>query len=544
MARVGRRTVMAGALAGLGAGVAGACSRGKLRDEAVAGTLSGAGFERGHRLRTMDFPAPSEERSVRLLVCGGGIAGLSAAWTLAEAGVEDFRLLELEDSCGGNARSGRNTISAYPWGAHYLPIPNREAVGVRRLLERLGVITGWEGGRPVFDPYQVLSDPDERLLWQGRWQEGLVPASGIGPEDRHDLDAFFAAMKAFRDRRGSDGRPAFALPMALSSRDGDLLALDRLSFTQWLDQQGWRSPILRGHVRYCCRDDYGTEPDQVSAWAGVHYFASRRGEAANVDGGGVLTWPEGNGRLAALMGRRVAGQTTCGHIVHAVRREDGGVTADVFDLAANRTVRWRAKAAVLATPRFVTARIFEGVPHAGFTYAPWVVANVSVDRQPAGRGVETAWDNVSWTSDSLGYVVATHQDLDRVPAASVLTWYMPLSAMAPEDARRLMLSRRLEDWQALIQADLLAANPDLQGAIRRIDVWRWGHAMIRPLPGFFWDGRREAAAQAKPPVFFAHSDLSGLSVFEEAHYHGVSAAEAAMAHVGVPFTSQLRDEAA
>ena len=536
---------MAAGAAGLGAAALGAGAVALRPDPAIEGSLSGADFARGHRLRTPDFPAPSLERTAQVVIVGGGVAGLSAAWTLAEAGVADFALLELEDSCGGNARSGRNAISAYPLGAHYLPIPNREAVGVRRLLEKLGIITGWEGGRPTFDPYQVVSDPDERLLHLGRWQEGLVPKIGLAAADRRDIDAFFAAIHAFRDRRGGDGRPAFAIPMDLSSRDPELLALDRISFTQWIEAQGWRSPVLRAHVRYCCRDDYGTEPDQVSAWAGVHYFASRRGEAANVDGDAVLTWPEGNGHLAAALAKRVAPHVVSGQIVHAVRRDGQRVIVDALDVAAGRTTRWRARATVLATPRFVTARICpEAAPADGFAYAPWVVANVSVDRLPAGPGAAVAWDNVSWTSDSLGYVVATHQGLAQAPGASVLTWYMPLSGMAPGEARRLMLERSLAEWKTVVKADLLETNPDLAGAIRRIDVWRWGHAMIRPVPGFLWDGRREAAAEAKPPFFFGHSDLSGMSIFEEAHYRGVVAAEAAMAHLGVDHLSQLRSEAA
>lgn len=90
-----------------------------------------------------------------------------------------------------------------------------------------------------------------------------------------------------------------------------------------------------------------------------------------------------------------------------------------------------------------------------------------------------------WTSKSLGYVVMTHRSLDAVPRATVLTWYMPLSNTEPGKARRLMLDRPLEEWQRIVVADLLETNPDLAGAIRQVDIWRWGHAMIRPVPGFF-----------------------------------------------------------
>ena len=534
-----RRTVIAGSAAA--AAIAGAGALALRPDATIPGTLSGADFRRGHRLRTGRFPAPTRTEGTTVAIIGGGIAGLAAAWALADAQVP-FTLLELEDRAGGNARAGANGVSAYPLGAHYLPIPNPEAKGVIRLLERLAIVTGWQDGKPVFDPYQVVADPDERLLHLGRWQDGLVPSVGLTDTDARDLNAFFARMDAYRQRIGGDGRPAFALPMAGSSRDADLLALDRLSFTDWLHAQGWRSTVLHAHVRYSCRDDYGTEPQHTSAWAGIHYWAGRRGAAANVSGDAVLTWPAGNGHLAGRMAARVRDRIVPDRTVFRVRRDGapdaGGVTIDSLT-GDGGAVRTHADAAILATPHFVTTRLL-GEPKAeGFGYAPWLVANVTVDRLPAGRGAALAWDNVNWTSASLGYVVATHQSLATTPGATVLTWYMPLSDMDPHAARRELLTRPLDHWQRMVRDDLLATNPDLAGAISRIDIWRWGHAMVRPVPGFFWDGAREAAAAPRPPLFFAHSDLSGLSLFEEAHYRGTKAAEDAMAMLGVAHTSTL-----
>jgi hypothetical protein len=303
--------------------------------------------------------------------------------------------------------------------------------------------------------------------------------------------------------------------------------------------------VLRNHLRYCMRDDYGCEPADVSAWAGIHYFAGRRGWAADGAGDNELTWPEGNDRLAAAMAGRFRNRIHSGRIVHRVEREGEGdgarILVDSFDVAAGRTVRTRARAAILAMPHFVAGRVAPGEvqPSTAFTYAPWIVANVTVDRLPEGRGTPIAWDNVSSTSDSLGYVVATHQGPAAISAGSVLTWYMPLSRMAPAEARRMMLERPVEEWQQEVEDDLLAMHPDLAGAIRRIDVWRWGHAMIRPTPGFIWGEGRAAAAQAAPPLFLAHSDLSGLSLFEEAHYRGTAAAEAAMSHLGHAHESLL-----
>jgi hypothetical protein len=500
------------------------------------GTLAGADMARGHRLRDGNFPAPSRFEEVDLVIAGGGIAGLSAGWRMADAGFDSFRLLELEDSVGGNARSGRNAVSAYPLGAHYLPVANREAKALRHLLRQLGMITGEQEGVPVYDPEQLCADLQERFFWQGRWQEGLIPRTGISAQDRSDLDAFEAAMAGFSKHVGSDGKPGFAVPMAYSSRDAGLTALDTLSFAVWLDRQGWRSPVLRAHVRYAMRDDYGTEPGEVSAWAGIHYFAGRRGWAVK-GGDNELTWPEGNGRLAQRLAGFFPDRIAPGRIVHRVARDGERVLVDSFDVAANATIRTSARAAILAMPHFIAARVCGEIGEASaFSYAPWLVANVTVDRLPRGRGVPLAWDNVSSTSESLGYVVATHQGLDAVQSGSVLTWYLPLSTLPPPQARRLLVERPAEEWKRIVRDDLLAMHPELDGAIARIDLWRWGHAMVRPTPGFLWRGE---AIQPEPPLFLAHSDLSGLSLFEEANYHGVRAAEAAMTLLGHDHASLL-----
>ena len=537
--KASRRTVLAslGAIgAAAGSGLAWAWSR----PRPTEGELGGADFARGHRLRQGGFPPPDRVEETELVVAGGGVAGLAAGWTLAEAGFADFRLLELEDEVGGNSRSGRNAVSAYPLGAHYLPVANREAGALIHMLRRLGMIVGEKAGAPLYDPYQLCSDLQERLLWQGRWQEGLIPRTGLSDQDEHDLAAFDRAMAGFSDRVGRDGKPAFALPIAYSSQDSDLLALDRVGFGAWLDAQGWRSPVLRAHLRYCIRDDYGCEPEHVSAWAGIHYFAGRRGWAADGAGDNLLTWPEGNDRLVRLMAGRFADRVRTGRIVHRVARDGDHVLVDSFDAGAGRTVRTRARAAILAMPHFIAERVApEHVPAGpAFSYAPWLVANVTLDRPPQGRGAALAWDNVSSTSDSLGYVVATHQGPAAVASGTVLTWYLPLSNMAPADGRRLLLERPVEQWQAQVAEELLEMHPELEGAIRRIDIWRWAHAMVRPVPGLIW-GAARAADRVEPPLFLAHSDLSGLSLFEEAHYRGTAAAEAAMRHLGHAHESLL-----
>lgn len=529
-----RRQVLGAATLGSGAMLMGGCSA-----HALPGSLSGADWRRGHLVRDGGFPeATGEVEDVDVLIAGGGVSGLAVGWRLAEAGFTRFALLELEDRTGGNARSGRNAISPYPLGAHYLPVPNREARALRHMLKQFGMIVGEENGAPVYDPLQLCADLEERLLWRGKWQEGLFPQTALSRDDKEQYARFTAAMAAFRSAKGVDGKPAFALPMALSSSDPQFRTLDRQNFSQWLDGNGYRSSQLRAYLRYCCRDDYGTEPEKVSAWAGIHYFAGRRGWAAGADGDRELTWPEGNDRLAGLMARRIGANIRTGHSVFRVERDNAAVVVHAFDHGTARTQRIRARAAVVAMPHFVAQRIAPQFAAKGdFSYAPWVVANVIVSRPPEGKGAPLAWDNVSAASESLGYVVATHQSSSADGGPTVLTWYLPLSRETPRQARKILMTRPLEIWQEIVREDLLAMNPDLAGAIERIDVWQWGHAMVRPTPGFLSDPARVSASASAGPVWFAHSDLSGLSLFEEAHYRGVVAAESVMAYLSHPFES-------
>ena len=44
-----------------------------------------------------------------------------------------------------------NSVSRYPWGAHYVPVPSEQARAVLELFEELGVIERYDaGGHPVY----------------------------------------------------------------------------------------------------------------------------------------------------------------------------------------------------------------------------------------------------------------------------------------------------------------------------------------------------------------------------------------------------------
>jgi NADPH-dependent 2,4-dienoyl-CoA reductase/sulfur reductase-like enzyme len=117
-----------------------------------AGEIVGASDVFGHRLRDgLRVEVPSDAwTAVPVVIVGGGVAGLSAAWHLRRSGFNDFVLLELEKAPGGTARSGTNRSFSFPWGAHYIPAPMKENTALIALLDEMGVIEGKErDGEPV-----------------------------------------------------------------------------------------------------------------------------------------------------------------------------------------------------------------------------------------------------------------------------------------------------------------------------------------------------------------------------------------------------------
>jgi len=482
--------------------------------ELPPGTLAGASHEVGHRLRQGPPPEPSRWESHEVVIVGGGIAGLAAAWRLAAAGVRDVVVFDLEAAPGGTSRSS----NGHPWGAHYVIAPSPDDRVLTRLLGEMGVMEG----EAIAEQF-LCRDPQERLFHHGRWYEGLYLEAGASHEDLRQLRAFegeIARWSAFRDGRG---RRAFTIPTAMVSDDAEVTALDRLSMEEWLDARGFTSPRLRWYVDYACRDDYGSRLHNTSAWAGIFYFASREERP-------TVTWPEGNGRIVSHLSRSAPLRT--GWLVADVSPTPDG--ADVIALRGDEAVGVRARRVIFAGPQFVASRVirpWREQPPAHlreFEYGSWLVANLSLRERPVSHGFPLAWDNVLYDSPSLGYVVATHQrGIDRGP--TVLTYYYALTESNARAERERLLSAGRDEWADVALTDLSRAHPDLRSLTTQVDIMRWGHAMIRPRPGFVWSPARVNASRPLGAIHFANTDLSAVALCEEALDHGVRAAEEVLA---------------
>ena len=467
-------------------------------DHPITGGFVNESFARGHQLRDRTaYSKPKRTAKIPLVIVGGGMAGLCAAWHLQRRGFSDFVLLEMEPNAGGNSRAGENSISAYPWGAHYVPVPNLKATLVRDLFTDLGLLHNG-----VWNERALCFAPQERLYIQGRWQEEIEPQFDSGQMKR-----FGERMRDFR----ATGQ--FTIP----SRSGapSSSPLDAMTMQAWMVQEGFTSPYLQWFVDYSCRDDYGASSRETSAWAGIHYFACREPEEK-----GPLTWPEGNGWIAKRLIERASEHIQKNSMVTRIARRASGWSVATLD------AEWQADAVIFAAPTFLASYLLEApLPAASArAYSPWLTANLTLNRMPReADGAELAWDNVIYGSPSLGYVDATHQSLKTQKAQAVWTYYWALSQSSPTESRQALLTRDWAWWSDAILQDLERAHADIRACVSHMDIMRFGHAMARPTPGFL---------SVKPPqvdgLYFANSDLSGFSIFEEAQYWGVRAADQAL----------------
>lgn len=533
-----RRDLLAGMLAApfLAAGC------GASRRLPAEGRIVDTAANLGHRLRDGFKPTVPDDgwQDVGVVIIGGGIAGLSAAWELRRQGFDDFVVLELDAEVGGTSRSTRYGSIPAPWGAHYLPVPLRHQTDLIALLDEMGVLEPRGPDSDVRGREEFLCrEPEERLYYDGVWHEGLFAEDGASADDLRQWREFQAEIGRWVDWRDKQGRRAFTIPVSQCSDDPVVTAFDQVSFAAWLDQKGWSSPRVRWSLDYACRDDYGLSLGQASAWAGLFYFAARL-ENDSAKPQPLLTWPEGNGRIVAHLSKSAEKKIYTGTAVAEVRPVSGSKSVlEVVAVADDGVVQgYRARNIIWAIPQLLATRLIAGFNDDGeraaaakqFRYGCWLVANLSLSDRPRSAGFPAAWDNVFYDSGSLGYVVATHQQL-RDHGPTVWTYYHPLCEGEPSANRQRLLSASWEDLAELVLADIERVHPEIRELVMRLDVMRWGHGMISPQPGFVWSEARQVAAKPWRGIHFANTDLSGVALCEEAFDHGVRAARAVLVEV-------------
>lgn len=493
------------------------------------GEIVGQSVSLGHLIRDGGNFAVAQDRwqNVSVAIIGGGIAGLTAAWEFKKKGFNDFVLFELEKETGGTAISGKGVPTGHPWGAHYLPVPFKENTELIELLDEMQMIEGRGADGELIVKEQLLCrEPEERVFYKGRWYEGLYLTIGASDDDKAQFAAFQKEIDAWINWRDAKGRRAFVVPLERCSDDTQVTDLDKISFADWLRQKGFTSDRLFWYCDYATRDDYGLKADQASAWVGLFYFCSRV-RKSGVESQPFITCPEGNGQFVHHFSSKANDNINTSRAVAAVIPKNDVI--EIITTDGEQMYGYHCKKAIYAAPMFTAPYVIHGFRDdapfdaSQFQHNAWFVANLHLKDRPRSRFAKDfplAWDNVFYESPSLGYVNAAHQKgIDYGP--TTLTYYYPMCH--ENGGRSTLFGYSWNDLADICLTDISRAHADIYDLCERLDIMRWGHAMVSPRPNFIWSGIREKAVRPYRNIHFAHTDLSGIALFEEAFYHGLRA---------------------
>ena len=194
-----------------------------------------------------------------------------------------------------------------------------------------------------------------------------------------------------------------------------------------------------------------------------------------------------------------------------------------------------AQKVICAMPLYIAARVVNNIQQYGFEpkqhlpeYAPWLVSNFILKGFPTEKsGAPLAWDNVAYQGQGLGFVLATHQEIWRSPPPyTSFTAYNALNHDSPQAIRHWLVNSKPEAIYQHAAAEIEHMyGLQLRRHMVEARITVRGHAMAAPTPQYLNNPGLQALQNHTGRLCFAHSDLSGYSVFEEACWWGLAAGE-------------------
>jgi oxygen-dependent protoporphyrinogen oxidase len=433
-----------------------------------------------------------------VVVVGGGIAGLSAAWELRD---RDVVLLEAEPRAGGRLMSEPRGPYWLNFGGHVIGGPETatgrllEATGVEA-LELPGVLAGLAVGGRLLARGRVETYPLRAPL-PARDRIALVRA---GARLRMAV-AEYARVSRLRPGESEADRRA----RVLAYRDGR-------TFSEFL---GPVRPAVDAVFRATIRRSSG-EPEEVSAGYGIGYFQLVWDRARGL----TRTMVGGSSRLPEAIAAALGGRVVIERPVTAVEPAPDGVVVSFEEGGRGRAIH--ARAAVIATPAPVARRIVAGLPGEvaqaldGIAYGPYVVgAFLTGETAPMPYdGVYAAATPGRSFNMLFNTANAVRRDGTREPGGTLMVYAgaglaRDLAGLGDADAER----RFLDDIHALF--------PALRGQVRETVIRRWELGLPHPRPG-----RHLLQAALEQPLGAVHlaGDYLGTTYIETAIETGTAAA--------------------
>lgn len=435
-------------------------------------SVEGEGNTICHQVRDdHQFTLPPVSAKHDFVIVGGGISGLTTAYLLRD---HDFLLLEKEPHFGGNAYVMDYKGMAYATGAAFI----------------------WSGDIAYTFAKEIGLEPLPIDNWDGSIIKGeFIPDTWGDGLDKLPYSASVRdSFKKFRDEM---------LAIDLKKRHIELFNVPFSDFLkghapevkQWWDNFG--------------PSNWGCISDETAATSGIGELQSAAGHDRKDY---RYTWPGGNGaiskKLAELMTAKATDRMAAGATTIAVVPDKNEVR--VTYIQDGKPITVAAKAAIMASPKFITRRIVKGMPEAQsdamhkIRYIPYPVVNVIFDKPLFNKGYDTWCPGNTFTDFIVAdWVVRNQQGYQQ--KYNILTFYTPMKEedrgyLLTEESTRKVAGRVLADFQKLFPG----SNVDPL----EVHIYRRGHPLYMTTPGLFTKVQPEVR-HSMDRIFFANTDSEG-----------------------------------
>jgi spermidine dehydrogenase len=444
------------------------------------------------------FDLPPVEARHEVVIVGGGVSGLTSAYLL---GQRDVLLLEKEPHWGGNAYLEEYQGQAFATGAAFVDTNESAALDFAREL-------GLEMLR--------VSNPDGTIL-RG---EFIADTWGAGLDH---LPYPASVRESFKKFRGD------VAAIAITGREREL---DAQPFAKHME--GY-APEVKLWWDTFGPSNWGARTAETSALPGL---ATAKTVAVENNRDGRVAWPGGLGAIARRLAEKLDAQHSerlhAGATIVAVRQGANEVAVSYVHEGRLKTAA--AKAVIMATPKFITWRLVEGLPAEQveamkqIRYIPYPVVDLVFGKPVFNKGYDTWCPGNAFTDFIVADWTVARNKPEYRQKSNILTCYTPLTEaerplLLTEEGSRAIAARVLADFQKLFPG----SNVDPV----EVHIYRRGHPLYVSTPGTTTRVQPLVRRQAGR-IVFANTDSEGpISSTNEgivAARRAVGEAEQVLAH--------------